>query len=106
MARLTSKWEASVEVGGEEVLFVLREPTNKELNEFLGKRISFKGNKVEDSSVKLRAELFDKLLMEVKNLEDEEGNPITTERKELIPLHWKSDIIFRKFEQFEANIKN
>lgn len=107
MAKLSTELSASVKVGGEEVLFTFRQPSNKELNEFLTKRYELRGAKrMSDNSLNARGQFFDLLLTGIKNLEDEKGDPITLERSELIPATWKNDIIFKLFEDNEIEIKN
>jgi hypothetical protein len=107
MAKLTTELHASVKVGGEEVLFTFRQPTNKELNEFLGKRYELRGAKrLSDNSLNARTGFFDLLLTDIRNLEDDQGAAITPERAELIPATWKNDLIFKLFEDNEIEIKN
>lgn len=106
MARLSKEIKASVKVGDEEVVFTLRQPTNKEINDFLGKRYQVKGRKMDDKSVDTRIELFDTLLTDVQNLEDADGLPVTVDRKELIPGTWKNSIIFQQLESVEVDLKN
>ncbi|MBM2838803.1 MAG: hypothetical protein HW415_1428 [Deltaproteobacteria bacterium] len=90
MARLTQGIKAVVEVGDEAVTLTLREPSPQELNDFLSKR----QHRLVDS----RLEFFNLLLIRVENLENTDGTPITADQKELIPVTWKNDIIFRRFE--------
>lgn len=107
MAKLTAELSASVKVGNEEVLFTFRQPTNKELNEFLNKRYEIRGSKkLSDNSLNARTGFFDLLLQKIDNLEDENGQPVTPERTELIPATWKNDIIFKLFEDNEIEVKN
>ncbi len=107
MARLSREREATVTVQGEEVKFYFREPSNKELNDFLSSRwTTGKKGKVDDRSHEARCEFFDKLLVRVENLEDPEGNPVTPERKELIPANWKADMVFKLFEDADIDVKN
>jgi len=104
--RIGEKIKVSIVVDGEEVIFTLRQPTNEELNKFLEGRYTVVGRKVLDRSLKARCEFFDKILIDVENLEDEKGNPITADKKDLIPASWKNDVIFKTFEDNEVNIKN
>lgn len=107
MAKLSNELKASVKVGGEDVLFAFRQPSNKELNEFLTKRYELKGSKrMSDNSLNARGQFFDLLLTGITNLEDGNGEPITPERSELVPATWKNDIIFKLFEDNEIEVKN
>ncbi len=92
---------------GEDGKLVLRNPTNKEWNEFEAERYSVgKRNRMKDNSGPAREALFDLLLIKVENLEDGEG-PITIETKSRIPARIKSQIIFDAFETGqEIDIKN
>jgi len=101
-----SELKATVTVGDEEVEFTLREPTNEEQNNFLGKRYELKRNKMKDKSLDARVEFFDLLLTGVNNLEDAEGKAITPKRKDLIPNRWKDKVVFRLFEDDDIEIKN
>lgn len=107
MAKLTKEIRAKVKVDGEDVVFVLRKPTNEELNGCLAKRyeVSKRGKDVKDASYLARVELFDQLLTGVENLEDDNG-PITVGRKSEIPPNWKAEIVFKAFEDNEIEIKN
>lgn len=107
MARLKNGWTATVELEGETVELSYRNPSNQELNKFLASRYETgKKGKVNDNSHEARCDFHDLLLTGVKNLEDSEGNPVTPERKDLIPANWKADIIFKKFESSDIDIKN
>ena len=108
MAKLLNEIKASVELSDGDAVFTLRKPTNEELNNFLAKRyeVSRKGKDVRDNSLQSRVELFDQLLVKVENLEDGNGQPITTADKAQIPANWKADIIFKSFEDNEITIKN
>lgn len=106
MAKLTKEIKASLKLDDGEAVLTLRQPTNQELNEFMAERYSYSGKKMRDNSYTARAEFFDLLLTKVENLEDSEGVPITAERKELIPAHWKSNVIILQFETTDIVIKN
>jgi len=107
MARFKKGWNATVDVDGEAVELSFRNPSNQELSEFLASRWEpGKKGRVKDQSHEARCEFFDLLITGVKNLEDEEGNPVTPERKDVIPSNWKSDIVFKKFENSDIEIKN
>ncbi len=108
MARLQREWTVTAELGDEEVKFTLREATNEEINGFLGSRydIQAKGRKVkaDDKSVKARCSFFDDLLTKIENLEDEDGDPVTLERKEKIPSKWKNAAILEKYEASDVEV--
>ena len=106
--KIGNEIKIGLEVGGEEVLFTLREPTNDELNKFLSGRfsMSMRGKQVNDKSVEARIKFFDLLLIKVENLEDAKGNPITVENKDEIPANWKNMVILEAFENTEVSIKN
>lgn len=107
MARLSRERQATVMIGDEEVRFFFREPSNRELDEFLASRWDTgKKGRVTDNSHEARCAFFDKLLVKIENLEDAEDNPITPERKEWIPSNWKADMVFRLFESVEIEVKN
>jgi hypothetical protein len=107
MAKLNKDLIATIMVGDEEVLFTLRRPENKELNEFLEDRYEVgRRNKIRDNSLQARIDFFDKLILKVETLEDEFGQ-ITPERagwKDAIPANWKSNIIFTLFESDEVSV--
>lgn len=97
--------DLKVEVG-EDGIILLREPTNKEWNNFTKNRfITGKGRAVTDTSTKARADLFDILVKDIKNLEDNTG-PITLETKERLPHRIKADVILNAFEADVVDVKN
>lgn len=104
MARLKSEFEVEVPLGGEIVSFTLRNPSNEELNNFLEARWNTATG--EDNAYKARCEFFDKILVNVKNLEDPAGHAITHERPDAIPSQWKAFSIVKLFEKDTVNIKN
>ena len=106
MAKLTKERKVEVMVNGEPCFFTLRQPTNEEFNKFSGSR--WKGGRrgsMEDCAVKVRCELFDKLLVKVEDLEDESG-PIAVDGKDRIPVNIKSAVVFELFEVGEVSEKN
>lgn len=106
MVKIPEKIVMAVRVGDEEVVFTLRKPTNQELNEYLASRYEVgRRNRLKDNSLQARCEFFDLLLESVENLEDAQG-PVTVERKDAIPVTWKSDIVFRAYEDHEIDTKN
>lgn len=107
MARLSREKMATVMLGDEEVKFYFREPSNKEMNDFLASRWDpGKKGKVTDNSHEARCAFFDKTLTKIENLEDADGAPVTPERKDLVPANWKADMIFKLFESAEIEVKN
>ena len=98
--KLKSNVKISVRADGELVPLTLRQPTTKELNEFLASRYDVRGG-LTDNSINARCEFFDLLLTGVEDLEDDRG-PITVDRKDQIPSNWKNQIIFQLFETVEV----
>lgn len=92
---------------GDDGKVILREPTNAEWNNFIANRYPIgRGNRPKDNSSNARAELFDKLLIAVENIEDDAGI-ITVETKERIPSRIKAEAVFKAFEGEDAvEIKN
>lgn len=92
-----------VKIGADGVV-ILREPTNKEWNEFSSELLSLKRHgKARDESVSARGRLFDKLVVRIDNCEDGQG-PVTIETKDRFPIRLKSDIIFNAFQVSEVDI--
>lgn len=105
--QLKREWDAVIEQDGDKAVFHFRQPSNKELNDFLGARYSVgRRNRMNDNSLPARCEFFDRLLTGVDDLVDPDGQPITAERKDAIPVNWKGQIIFEKFESDEVDVKN
>jgi len=104
MAKLRKDVEVKI---GDDGKIILKEPSNHEWNDFVAKRYPLsKGNRLKDNSSEARVELFDKLVVEIENIEDEKGL-ITLETKERIPARLKAEIIFKAFESEETvEIKN
>jgi len=96
-----------VTVGEEEVVFTLRQPTNKELNKFLADRYEVgKKNKMRDHSLDARIGFFDLLLIKIENLVGSDDKPITPDQKDLIPLTWKAGVVFQLFEDQDISVEN
>jgi hypothetical protein len=97
----------SVEIRiGEDGLIELREPTNREWNEFDQARYPINRNKVKYNATAARAGLFDKLVIRLENIEDGKGK-IGLEELDRIPDRVKADVIFKAFEQTEqVELKN
>ena len=103
--KLQNKITATVTTANKEVItFVLKRPTNQEVNEFQAKRFD-----IDRSDVKARLVLledyFDSLLLSVENLEDDTGL-VTIDRKDAIPANWKQDIIAKLETDAQIDIKN
>lgn len=104
MAKISKEIRADILINGEVASFVLRRPTNQEINEFEAERNREIIEKSKTSTA--RAELFDRILTNVIDLEDESG-AITVERKDAIPANLKSNIILLKIEnEFRFDVKN
>ena len=90
-----------------EVFVTLRRPTPKETSDFMGSRWEAgKGGRMKDYSHEARCEFFDLLLTKVEGFEGDDGQPVTPERKELIPGNWKGTVILKNFELIEIDSKN
>ena len=103
--KLQNKITATVTTANKEVItFVLKRPTNQEINEFQAKRFD-----IDKADVKARLILledyFDSLLLSVENLEDDTGL-VTIDRKDAIPANWKQDIIAKLETDAQIDIKN
>ena len=103
MAKLNGEIEVKV---GDDGLIALREPTNREWNDFEAARYPLSRNKIKNHALEARADLFDKLVVRIENIEDDQG-PITLETKERIPDRKKGAIVFQVFEaDAEIEVKN
>jgi hypothetical protein len=103
MAKLNGEIEVKV---GDDGLIALRNPTNKEWNDFEAARYPLSRNKIKNHALEARAELFDRVVVRIENIEDDQG-PITLETRDRIPNRIKSSIIFRTFEtDEEIDVKN
>lgn len=99
--------KGSITVGAEEVTFTFRQPSNAELNQFLNARYQMgRRARMQDNSIEERARFFDLLLVDIENLVDAEGAAVGPDRKDLVPLNWKSGLIFTLFEDAEVSEKN
>ncbi|MDD5774362.1 MAG: hypothetical protein PHS64_00290 [Candidatus Omnitrophica bacterium] len=92
---------------GDDGRIVLREPSNREWNEFQSERYPVgRRNQMKDNSGPARVALFDKLVVKIENLEDDQG-VITIDSKDRIPARIKGQIIFDAFEAAsDVDIKN
>jgi hypothetical protein len=105
--KLSSEHRVGITVGDETFISILRNPTNKELNDFLEERYELgRKGKVKDHSLQARICFYDLLLTGVENLEAPDGSPVTPDRKDLIPANWKGAVIFKEFEDIDVNEKN
>ncbi|MFH2073746.1 MAG: hypothetical protein ABIJ57_00170 [Pseudomonadota bacterium] len=105
--RLSAEHRVGITVGDETFVSILRKPTNKELNDFLGERFEVgRKGKMKDHSLQARVDFYDLLLIGVENLEGSDGQPITPEGKDQIPPNWKAAVVFKEFEDIEIDEKN
>jgi hypothetical protein len=83
----------------EEGRITLREPSNKEWNEYSARKMEFgkRGRGVKDRSGEARCELFDRIVTAIDNIEDGLG-PICPETKDRLPARYKERAIFLCFE--------
>ena len=102
--KLQNKITVTVNIGNEKVIFVLRRPTNQEVNEFQAKRFDIKKEDIK-GRLELLEDYFDSLLVSVENLEDETGI-VTVDRKDAIPANWKQDIVAKLELDAQIDIKN
>jgi hypothetical protein len=102
-----AKVGASVEIRiGDDGLIELREPTNREWNEFDQARYPITRNKVKFNATAARSNLFDKLVVRLENIEDYTGL-IGLDGLDRIPDRVKADVVFKAFEQPEqVELKN
>jgi hypothetical protein len=106
--KIGSDITVDLKIGEETATFTLRQPTNEELNKFLGARytVGGRGKQVADHSTAARGDLFDVLVTKITGVEDGGGAPVEVNRKALIPLTWKERVIFQAFEDVEVDVKN
>ena len=91
---------------GDDGHVVLREPTAREWNNYTAAKGQLRGQRYIDKTSQARGDLFDKIVMNIEGIEDDNG-PITMETKDRIPLRLKSQIIFKAFEEEDAiDVKN
>jgi hypothetical protein len=101
MAKISNEIEVKI---GDDGLIVLRQPTNREYNEFEATRYPVKRNVIKDHAREARVVFFDLLLVRVENIDQ---GPITIEAKDRIPERYKTRIIFNAFEANEdIELKN
>jgi len=89
--------------GEDDGRITLREPTNKEWNDYDAARFEFskKGRLKKDNQSAARSALFDKLAVSVDDIEDDMG-PLTVSDLERIPARYKQRAIFLCFEDESA----
>ena len=103
--KLQNKITVTVTTANKEIItFILRRPTNQEINEFQAKRFDIKKEDIK-GRLELLEDYFDSLLMSVENLEDETGI-VTVDRKDAIPANWKQDISAKLELDAQIDIKN
>ena len=93
------KDEVEVKIGDEGIA-VLREPTNKEWNNFQAAQFRGKGAV---GMTTARAQLFDVIVTDIRNIEDKQGD-ITIEGKDRIPARIKAQCIVVGFEMSEVGL--
>jgi len=100
-AGVLEKREPTDEADGK---ITLREPTNKEWNEYDGSRFEFskKGRLKRDNQSAAKSELFDTLVESIDNIEDSRG-AIMTDDLGRIPARYKQRAIFLCFEDETAD---
>lgn len=110
MAKFQQDKRVDVEVGGETVTFIFRQPTDPEWNKYQHDAYPMgRGNALKNQSFEARCALFDKLLRGTVNLtsgEDDHQASLEEARAE-VPGHVKDKVIFRGFEdQAGVDVKN
>lgn len=108
--KLSNEVEITIR-GGDEVdgKVILREPTAEEWNEFQTRSVQVskrKSMEVINNTNLARVELFDRIVVRLENISDEEGE-ITLERLYAFPARFKAECILRAFEGGESvELKN
>lgn len=108
MAKIEKEIHVPIKYAGEIVPIVLRQPTNEELNVYLGRKteyIATKDKKVRSCIPEARQELFDTLVLSVGNLTDDDG-PVTAKDPDRIPANWKDPIIEHYIDTVLIDVKN
>jgi hypothetical protein len=105
--KLKQELKAVLKQDDESVTFTVRQPSIKEMNDFMAERYPMgRKGRMKDDSALARAKLFDTIITDIENLEDAQGAPIKPDRKELVPINWKGSVIFQLFEDHEVTEKN
>ena len=73
----------AISAGSEDVVFICRRPSGKEISKFLGKRFTTHRNKVQSRLYEARAEFVDSILLDVENV------TFRTVEGETVPLNSK-----------------
>jgi len=111
MAKISfNKKIVTIGEGEDEGKLIFSEPTIKQWNDYENAKLRF-GKKLKNTKsnqTSAAAELFDKTIEEIINLEDDNGIKITMENKDLIPPRLKARYIFVAFEEDneEIDVKN
>lgn len=71
---LTTKLRIPISVGGETVTMICRQPTAKEVSNFLAQRFETKRNKIKSRLYEARPEFARKILIDVENAQYETSN--------------------------------
>lgn len=95
--------------GAGESYATLREPTNEELNEYQMAKFDVpeRATDLERSMhfKNCQGKFFDLLVTAVVGLEDEAG-AVTLDRLSVIPLSWKSEVVFRRWDRVPVEVEN
>ncbi len=108
MALIPKGAKAVFPVGDGESYATLREPTNEELNEYQVTKLDGP-EKATDCERSMhyktcQGKFFDLLVIGVVGLEDEKG-PVTLDRLDVIPLSWKSEVVFRRWDRVPVDVQ-
>lgn len=108
MALIPKGAKAVFPVGNGESYATLREPTNAELNEYQTGRFDVpeRATDIERSMhyKTCQGKFFDLLVTVVVGLEDESGQ-VTLERLDVIPLSWKCEVVFRRWDRVPVDVQ-
>lgn len=101
MARIAEELKFTINIGqGEDnPVLVLRQPTEKEIQDFLSSRIARIGKQIVDQTIKAKVDLINTLLIDCDKIEIAEAKgqwialtPATENWKEKILVNWKSSV--------------
>lgn len=102
MAKLPNGARVRLPLSTGDAFIILREPTNEEMNAYQAEKFNVSDNAgpgdVMMHTKRAQGKFFDLLLTEIEDLEDDQG-PVTVERKDVIPLNYKAEIVFRRFDR-------
>ncbi|MDF1537144.1 MAG: hypothetical protein P1S46_11755 [bacterium] len=95
---------AEVLINGDPAVFTLRKPSIEEMQNYLNSQVVVTGRKMHDQTLRARCNFFDELLVEISDLEDEDGVAITTDRKDVIPPKIKARVVQQLFEENDFTV--